>query len=754
MSGRAQEWARKHADEVRQLVDMGFEEGAATDALYRTRNLERAAELLVAGGIGDDDDDGRVEPRGKARGKDGGGGLAPPERAPTYAVGDYVRVKSKTRGWVEGTVKRRDANADNETLIFVAFRSSANLAGRWLPAAAAYVRPAALGGRIASGNLDDAGSLPPGGALAAPEASRRVAAPAPAEPASPPPASPPPPPPPPERVESPFKPVAPPRDPEQVALEPGMFVDVRDSIGKWLEAEVLRVSGTEAQVHFLRWDSKWDEWICREKERYRFAPFHLYSAGSEVTAYEKGDKVFVYPPALVPRTWVEGEVRRKDGPQMQIQFEVKGRKHQYWFHVDSDEIAGEDGPEEEPDADKTPDGKWFVGQYIEVLDTVNKWLPASVLRVSGFRIFVHYENWSSRWDEWLDVKRDRARLRGLGDAIEPSKEEKLKKEEEERFRAQLESDHGFRVVDSEKDGNCLFRSVAHQIYNDPELHARVRKDCYDYMERDREFFSMYVGEDFDEYLARQRKPNEWGDHVEVVALREMYNKNVEVYDKDSVRAPKPLGLTSEEYSVPVIRLSYHGSNHYNSVVDPRAPPPLGDGRDSAVRLRDRRLAEMQKEAEAAAARAPPPAAASPSPAPADGAEQQRYRERSLSKQRQRDLMRPVQKNAVPLTRADFEAAWRDVAGDGSASSAPAEEAPSLVRSLITALFRKKHAQRKKAGVETESLQKRFDDAKTDVTRHARSLVAAQPDRSVLGKEVSRSYVLGDLALALEWAFNK
>jgi hypothetical protein len=47
--------------------------------------------------------------------------------------------------------------------------------------------------------------------------------------------------------------------------------------------------------------------------------------------------------------------------------------------------------------------KFFVGQWIDVKDTVAQWLEASVLEVDqlGERLFVHYNGWPARWDEWL-----------------------------------------------------------------------------------------------------------------------------------------------------------------------------------------------------------------------------------------------------------------------------------------------------------------------------------------------------------------
>jgi len=39
----------------------------------------------------------------------------------------------------------------------------------------------------------------------------------------------------------------------------------------------------------------------------------------------------------------------------------------------------------------------------------------------------------------------------------------------------------YTIVDCDKDGNCLFRSVALQVFNDVTKHEAVRKACYDHM---------------------------------------------------------------------------------------------------------------------------------------------------------------------------------------------------------------------------------------------------------------------------------
>jgi len=53
--------------------------------------------------------------------------------------------------------------------------------------------------------------------------------------------------------------------------------------------------------------------------------------------------------------------------------------------------------------------KFVEGQWIDVLDTVNQWLEATVMKVSsdGRKVHIHYNAWGERWDEVLDVNSDR-----------------------------------------------------------------------------------------------------------------------------------------------------------------------------------------------------------------------------------------------------------------------------------------------------------------------------------------------------------
>ncbi len=51
---------------------------------------------------------------------------------------------------------------------------------------------------------------------------------------------------------------------------------------------------------------------------------------------------------------------------------------------------------------------------------------------------------------------------------------------------------GLKVHPVEGDGNCLFRSVSHQIYGTDDLHGLVRQSCMEYMESEANYFEPYV----------------------------------------------------------------------------------------------------------------------------------------------------------------------------------------------------------------------------------------------------------------------
>ena len=54
-------------------------------------------------------------------------------------------------------------------------------------------------------------------------------------------------------------------DRKRRVFELGQWVDVRDSMDQWLEAEVIDVKFNMVKVHYNGWSRRWDEWICIDR---------------------------------------------------------------------------------------------------------------------------------------------------------------------------------------------------------------------------------------------------------------------------------------------------------------------------------------------------------------------------------------------------------------------------------------------------------------------------------------------------------
>jgi hypothetical protein len=200
-----------------------------------------------------------------------------------------------------------------------------------------------------------------------------------------------------------------------------------------------------------------------------------------------------------------------------------------------------------------------IGTWLDAKDCTGEWYPAQILDVDNYHSLakIHYAGWTEAHDEWISWDSYRlaplhrftnqeatahlisntGNLTGLGRqkcvaAPRPTMNFKASVQNEERFRELLRRKLNAEIVDMDNDGNCLFRSVSHQIYGDPSFHDVVRAKCLDYMESEASFFSKFViGDqmDFQTYIAKLRRDGEWGDHVEIQAMAEMYDRPVEVY---------------------------------------------------------------------------------------------------------------------------------------------------------------------------------------------------------------------------------
>jgi hypothetical protein len=185
------------------------------------------------------------------------------------------------------------------------------------------------------------------------------------------------------------------------------------------------------------------------------------------------------------------------------------------------------------------------------------------------------------------------------------------------------------VVDG--DGNCLFRALAQLVHGDVRRHAAVRAELCAHMAAHGAFYgalaAAHGAAELRDYLARMRTPGEWGGYMELVAAEELYDRPVEVSDREqwlttggrvATRGIHFHGELPPQPGVAPLALSYEGRNHYNALLPleegggrrDRPPATTGTATRQHVLLdaRVRRMAEQEAE-ELARARAAAAAAA-------------------------------------------------------------------------------------------------------------------------------------------------
>lgn len=66
-------------------------------------------------------------------------------------------------------------------------------------------------------------------------------------------------------------------------FEIGQWIDVKDTIDKWLEAEVVKIARDAVKVHYRGWSEDWDEWIPISSKRIAF--FRTHTAQNQECCY-------------------------------------------------------------------------------------------------------------------------------------------------------------------------------------------------------------------------------------------------------------------------------------------------------------------------------------------------------------------------------------------------------------------------------------------------------------------------------------
>eukprot|EP00457_Paulinella_chromatophora_P000600 gb/GEZN01000600.1/.p1 GENE.gb/GEZN01000600.1/~~gb/GEZN01000600.1/.p1 ORF type:complete len:598 (-),score=100.62 gb/GEZN01000600.1/:72-1865(-) len=239
-----------------------------------------------------------------------------------------------------------------------------------------------------------------------------------------------------------------------------------------------------------------------------------------------------------------------------------------------------------------------LGLRIDILDSLDQWYSGQVHEIKEIPgstqrlVRVSYEGCSNQWDEYIysgsyrlaplhSKNKPALETKGYGQQTTPQHTQenynynnnstpmkgthqyKAEPAEERKFRHIMQQ-KGWKITDQGGDGNCLFRSVSHQMYGTPDYHELVRSKCVEYIISEKLYFASYIPGNFDLYVSEMRKPGTWGDHVEIQAMSEIYDRPIQIYAYSET--PLNTYQHGRVHQAPV-RLSYHYQSHYNSIVD-------------------------------------------------------------------------------------------------------------------------------------------------------------------------------------------
>eukprot|EP01060_Flectonema_neradi_P038765 TRINITY_DN824_c4_g1_i1.p1 TRINITY_DN824_c4_g1~~TRINITY_DN824_c4_g1_i1.p1 ORF type:complete len:398 (+),score=72.49 TRINITY_DN824_c4_g1_i1:523-1716(+) len=133
---------------------------------------------------------------------------------------------------------------------------------------------------------------------------------------------------------------------------------------------------------------------------------------------------------------------------------------------------------------------------------------------------------------------------------------------------------GFKEVEVGGDGNCQFRSLAYFLKGDEDNFQTVRKEVALYLKKNRDTYSNFIDEDFDEYCEEMSSTNRWGDHVTLDAAANLYEHACQLVSSSSeptktIRPRDPLSDT-----VSTLCFSYlkePNAEHYNPAIPVSSP---------------------------------------------------------------------------------------------------------------------------------------------------------------------------------------
>ncbi|KAK8387747.1 hypothetical protein O3P69_018321 [Scylla paramamosain] len=117
-----------------------------------------------------------------------------------------------------------------------------------------------------------------------------------------------------------------------------------------------------------------------------------------------------------------------------------------------------------------------------------------------------------------------------------------------------------------RDGSCLFRAVAEQVFMTQTEHVSLRSQCLEYMMLHKDEFQPYLEVPVDHHVYKLQDVREWGGHTEIIAMSRLFKVDFLIYQEIGCPPTK-----ATEYNYPkTLMLSFTHGNHYDIVYKKEA----------------------------------------------------------------------------------------------------------------------------------------------------------------------------------------
>jgi len=126
----------------------------------------------------------------------------------------------------------------------------------------------------------------------------------------------------------------------------------------------------------------------------------------------------------------------------------------------------------------------------------------------------------------------------------------------------------YKIAKCKPDGNCMFRAVAIHILQNQSKHYIIRNTVVDYIAKNKDYFSEFIDDNFENYIGKLSQNGFWGGDVELQAIGEIYAKRIEIYRTDSASKNFVLSKSFHESISGVgepIKL-FFCDGHYDAIV--------------------------------------------------------------------------------------------------------------------------------------------------------------------------------------------